>query len=81
MTIKEHIKHLFELAYDVADATGNEFYDCWDDIEMGLKEYGSQSYFDWYNDLPEISKEREQFITKAIDKYIREQMKPIYNMI
>lgn len=78
MTIKEFINHFFEdkVGYDEDRWLFYEqdFWYAWDKLDNELDEGGAQWCFEWYEESPQISKVRENFIKNAVDNYIKKHL-------
>lgn len=81
MTIKESINKHFEksVKFDFYTETYDEtdFWLAWGVICKGMS-CGIQWFFDWHQDQPPLSDKREEFIKKAVDNYIRKNLKKVY---
>lgn len=78
MTIKEFINQFFAEKVEYNEDSGlfyeTDFWYAWDKLDNELDEGGAQWCFEWYEESPQISKARENFIKNAVTNYIKKYL-------
>ena len=87
MTIKQYLDKYFE-DYVSGDYTNSSnpvyvyneqsFWDAWNKLEQDIDLGGLQWALEWRLDEPALSAQRKQFVLNSIEKYIKNNLKPIY---